>query len=92
MVRGSIVTTRRRCGTPSCRCARGELHEGVALSVSVGGRTTLLTLKDESEVAEATAALERYRAAASALEAAARDGLEALKARLAAARLAKTSR
>lgn len=92
MVRGSIVATRRRCGTPSCRCARGEAHEGVALSVSVGGRTILVSLKDEAEVAEVAAALERYRAAAAALEAAAQEGLATLRARLQAARAAREPR
>lgn len=24
MLRGSLVTLRRRCGKPSCRCAEGE--------------------------------------------------------------------
>ena len=86
MVRGSIVTTRRRCGTASCRCARGELHEGVALSVSVGGKTTLVTLKDDGEVAEVAAALERYRVAAAELETRVQDSLVELRARLAAAR------
>src|SRR2546428_4290833 len=88
MVRESIVTTRRRCGTPSCRCARGELHEGVALSVSLRGKTTLVTLKDDAEVAEVAAALERYRVAAAALEAAAQQGLGELRVRLEAARAA----
>jgi len=86
MVRGSIVTTRRRCGTASCRCARGELHEGVALSVSLGGKTTLVTLKDDGEVAEVAAALERYRVAAAELEAKVGDGLVELRRRLAMAR------
>jgi hypothetical protein len=36
--RGSLVTLRRRCGKPSCRCADGErLHETPALSYSDGG-------------------------------------------------------
>ena len=86
MVRESIVTTRRRCGTPSCRCARGELHEGVALSVSLRGKTTLVTLKDDAEVAEVAAALERYRVAAAELETKVGDGLVELRRRLAAAR------
>ena len=40
LLRGSLVTLRRRCGKPSCRCAVGEqLHETPALSHSEGGRT-----------------------------------------------------
>ena len=92
MVRGSIVTTRRRCGTASCRCARGELHEGVALSVSLGGKTTLVTLKNDGEVAEVAAALERYRVAAAELEAKVGDGLVELRRRLAVARASAKGR
>jgi hypothetical protein len=94
MVRGSIVTTRRRCGTASCRCARGELHEGIALSLSLGGKTTLVTLKDDAEVAEVAAALDRYRVAAAELEARVQDrvqdSLVELRARLAASRSSKS--
>jgi hypothetical protein len=40
MVRGSVVTHRRRCGKPNCRCATGEeLHESTVLSYSEAGRT-----------------------------------------------------
>ena len=40
MIRGSVVTHRRRCGKPNCRCADGEaLHESTVLSYSEGGRT-----------------------------------------------------
>ena len=35
LVRGSVVTHRRRCGKPNCRCADGEaLHESTVLSYS----------------------------------------------------------
>ena len=34
MIRGSVVTHRRRCGKPGCRCANGELH-GPYLYLSV---------------------------------------------------------
>ena len=33
MLRGSLITMRRRCGKTDCRCAQGTaLHEGPALS------------------------------------------------------------
>jgi hypothetical protein len=45
LVRGSVVTHRRRCGKPNCRCADGEaLHESTVLSYFEGGRTRLLML------------------------------------------------
>ena len=67
LLRGSLVTLRRRCGKPSCRCADGEqLHEAPALSYSEGGRTRMLTLAD-ADVPAVAAALERYRAARSEL-------------------------
>lgn len=40
MLRGSLVTLRRRCGKQSCRCVQGdERHEAPALSYSEHGRT-----------------------------------------------------
>ena len=41
---GSLITLRRKCGKPGCRCATGSPHETPALSYSVGGRTKMLTL------------------------------------------------
>ncbi|MGH7876671.1 MAG: DUF6788 family protein, partial [Candidatus Dormibacteraceae bacterium] len=44
-IRGSVITQRRRCGKPTCRCADGEsLHESQVLGYSENGRTRLLTL------------------------------------------------
>jgi len=41
MIRGSVVTHRRRCGKPTCRCAAGEaLHESTVLSYSEDVGTT----------------------------------------------------
>jgi hypothetical protein len=88
LLRGSLVTLRRRCGKPSCRCADGEqLHEAPALSYSEGGRTRMLTLAD-ADVPAVAAALDRYRAARSDLEAQANAGLAALANRIAAERAA----
>jgi hypothetical protein len=88
LLRGSLVTLRRRCGKPSCHCVDGEqLHEAPALSYSEGGRTRMLTLT-EADVAAVAAALRRYRAARSALEARANAGLAALANRIAAQRAA----
>src|SRR5659263_538238 len=69
MVRGSVVTHRRRCGKPNCRCATGEeLHESTVLSYSEAGRTRFVMLP-AGEVAAVRAAVERYRAAQAKLAA-----------------------
>jgi hypothetical protein len=60
MVAGSFVTLARKCGKPTCRCARGEKHEGKYLSRSEGGRTRLAYVPAGDEVDVATKA-ERYR-------------------------------
>lgn len=45
LVRGSLITLRRKCGTSTCRCATGRPHETPALSYSIGGSTKMLTLR-----------------------------------------------
>lgn len=88
LLRGSLVTLRRRCGKPSCRCADGHaLHEAPALSYSENGRTRMLTLAD-ADVAVVAAALERYRGAQTELEGKANAGLVALTNQIAADRVA----
>ena len=83
MIRGSVVTHRRKCGKRGCRCADGQtLHEATVLSYSQAGRTRLLTLP-AAEVAAVRAATERYRVALSAVEAHGEAGRAALIARLA---------
>jgi len=62
MLRGSLVTLRRRCGKPGCHCAQGEQrHEAPALSYSERGRTRVVMLA-ESDVAAVAAALLRAAA------------------------------
>lgn len=82
---GSLITLRRKCGKPSCRCATGSPHETPALSYSIGGRTKMLTLATE-EVPAVAAAVARYRKAVKALEAEARAELDALVGRVEARR------
>lgn len=85
-IRGSVVTQRRRCGKPSCRCSDGrQLHESTVLSYSEGGRNRTVMLAPE-EVAKVRAAVERYRAAQADLEAEGNAGLAAVLARRADAR------
>jgi hypothetical protein len=86
MIRGSVVTHRRRCGKPTCRCAGGEeLHESTVLSYSEGGRTRFVMLP-AAEVAAVRAAVERYTAARASLDVRAEAGRAALIARLGATR------
>lgn len=82
LLRGSLFTLRRRCGTPTCRCATDEQHTSPALAYPRGGRTKTLTLTEE-EAAEVAAALSRYAAAKAELEARAAAGLDVLLARVA---------
>lgn len=44
LLRGYVYRSRRRCGKPSCHCARGELHEALVLATSVDGRRTTRSL------------------------------------------------
>jgi hypothetical protein len=81
LVRGSLITLRRRCGKRNCRCAEGAPHETPALSYSVEGRTRTLTLRP-ADVPMVQAALERYAAARQRLEDEALAGIEALRAHL----------
>lgn len=37
MVQGSLYLLRRKCGNPTCRCARGELHPTWVLTRSEAG-------------------------------------------------------
>jgi hypothetical protein len=82
MLRGTVVTHRRRCGKPNCRCAAGEeLHEQVILTYSKESRSRSVTLPGEliDPVRKATA---RYRKARQKLEAEANSGLGTLMAQL----------
>ena len=82
---GSFITHRRKCGKAACRCHRGHPHESPALSVSINGRTKIVTLTAE-EAPAVEAAVARYRDAVNALEAQARSELDGLLDRVAARR------
>lgn len=82
-IRGQVVTHRRRCGKPNCRCTTGtELHEETVFTYSKRSRTVSVSLPAE-EVATVRAATERYRRELAALQTAAEAGREELLARLA---------
>jgi hypothetical protein len=80
VVRGTLITIRRRCGKPTCRCASGQPHESPALSVSLSGRSVTISLRP-AEVPAVQAALARYQAARAELEAEANQGVQALRRR-----------
>lgn len=80
MLRGTLITMRRKCGKPTCRCATGELHEGPALSVSVSGKSITITLQP-ADVPLVEAALERYRVKQDSLKEQATAGVLELRAR-----------
>lgn len=89
MIRGSVVTQRRRCGTRTCRCAEGkQLHESTVLSYSKDGANHTVMLAAD-EVASIRAAVERYRAAQAKLEDQGNAGLAVVLARRADARRAR---
>src|SRR5664279_743868 len=87
MIRGTVVTQRRRCGKPNCHCADGQvLHESTVLSYSEAGRSRTVMLEPD-EIATVRAATARYRAALAKIEREGNTGLQALRARRAGDRL-----
>jgi len=60
MIRASLYQYRRRCGAAGCRCQRGELHGGRALSVSEGGRSRGVSLAGV-DMAQVERQVEAYR-------------------------------
>ena len=60
MIKGTLYPLRRKCGKPSCRCARGQLHETMILSASVSGKTKLWTIPEE-RVEKIRKMTKRYR-------------------------------
>ena len=44
---GSLALTHRRCGTPTCRCAKGEGHPLWSLTFMVDGKKRVERIPDE---------------------------------------------
>lgn len=44
IVKGTVYEMARKCGKPSCACARGELHRSMVLSWSHEGKTRLMAI------------------------------------------------
>jgi len=58
MLRGSLITLKRKCGKPTCHCVKGKLQRSPALSYSLRKhRDHCLAPTDVAEVKEA---LRRY--------------------------------
>ena len=74
LIRGSLITLKRKCGKPTCACADGEPHTTPALSYSVKGKTHILTLRS-SDVPTIRQALNNYKVAAAELEKKAISGI-----------------
>jgi hypothetical protein len=91
VVRGSLITVKRKCGNPNCRCARGALHTNPALAYSVGGKMHLLYLRPQ-DVPHVEAARARYQRAQAALEQRALRGIATLRGRLAREKAAAKAR
>ncbi len=60
---GSVYTLRRRCGKPTCRCARGELHASTVLAYrGQGGPRNLIPAAEQvPALRELTDAYRRFR-------------------------------
>lgn len=66
---GTVYTLRRRCGKPTCRCTRGELHATEVLSYRGKGRTQTITPRpgDLPRLRALTGAYQRFRQTRTAL-------------------------
>lgn len=78
LLRGSLITLRRKCGKPSCHCAEDAPHESPALSISVRNVTQIVTLRRE-DVAQVRNALRRYQQALAELDRKALRGISLLR-------------
>ena len=47
LVKGSVYEMARKCGKPTCACARGQLHRSLVLSWSHQGKTRLKSIPPE---------------------------------------------
>ena len=65
VIRGSFVRQGGRCGKPSCRCTRGELHERAVLYKSEEGAHsgTYVPQAERAQVEERNARYQRLRKA-----------------------------
>jgi hypothetical protein len=60
LIRGSLGSRARRCGSPGCHCAEGELHVSKYLAATDQGRVRQVHVPAGDEV-KVAAGVERYR-------------------------------
>jgi len=77
ILRGSLISLRRKCGKPHCHCCHAQPHVSPALSYSQRGKTKILTLRP-GQVSQVRAALLRYHQNQRRLERQADAGLRQL--------------
>ena len=65
MVKGNVYELARKCGKPTCACARGELHRSMVLTWSQEGKSKLLSIPPQrlSELREKSEEYLRFRRA-----------------------------
>ncbi len=78
ILRGSLITLRRKCGSHACRCLKNNLHETPVLSYSLKGATKMLALRLH-DVPKVAAALKRYQHSLRTLDQRALAGIHALR-------------
>lgn len=69
VIKGSVYQIARRCGTPRCRCTRGQLHRNLVLTWSDQGRHHMRSLSPPrvAEIREKSKEYARFRRAQTAL-------------------------
>jgi len=60
LLRGSLLMRERRCGKPSCRCAKGEGHPALVVQFKSDGRTRQIHVPKSME-AEVRLWVEQYQ-------------------------------
>jgi len=65
MVKGNVYELARKCGKPTCACARGELHRSMVLTWSHEGKSKLFSIPPQrlSELREKSEEYLRFRRA-----------------------------
>lgn len=65
LVKGNVYEIARKCGKPSCACARGQLHKSMVLSWSDQGKTRLKSVPSQrlEELRRKSGEYQRFRRA-----------------------------
>lgn len=63
LIKGTICQKVRKCGNPTCKCSRGELHETTILSFSDNGKSRIIHLSKHSaeELSRITKNVKEYQ-------------------------------